>query len=146
MHMLPDTTLLIKAPIFTSQRAIDKFIAEHQDWIEKRAKMLREIPVPQQKQYASGETFLYLGRSRILDIGRYKMICVEGEKLLFPDFLQFRIQKELTSWYIKQAERIITEQVEYYAKQMKTSYKEVSFSDTKSKWGHCTHDNRLQCV
>ena len=39
MHMLPDTTLLIKAPIFTSQRAIDKFIAEHQDWIEKRAKM-----------------------------------------------------------------------------------------------------------
>ena len=43
-----------------------------------------------------------------------------------------------------QGKNILSEQVKSYALQMKAEYKEITFSDTKSQWGRCTHDNRLQ--
>ena len=34
--------------------------------------------------------------------------------------------------------------VDYFSKRMQTTYKHVSVADTKSRWGACTSDNRLQ--
>jgi predicted metal-dependent hydrolase len=144
LHVLPDKSLLIKAPFFTSQRDIDNFVRKNEDWIEKRLQMLQSTHRTEARKFKTGEVFLYLGESLMLYIGNYTSIAVKGEKLLFPQFLVFRIEKELGEWYISQAKKIITEQTEYFARQMKTSYKSIMFSDTKSKWGSCTSDNRLQ--
>jgi len=81
-----------------------------------------------------------------LKVGNYKNIHIDPptDGLNFPNFLIFRAKKELDSWYIKQAKEIITKRVEHYSKIMQTSYKNISFSDTKSKWGSCGPDNALQ--
>ena len=143
LQILPDATLLVKAPLYISEKDIAAFIHKHKEWIDKKRMVMAERKVVK-KQYVEGEEFYYLGKAYILKVGNYTEIKVEGDYLLFPNFLVFRAEKELTSWYINQAKKIIQQQLEYYGKQMNVTYQSVSFSDTKSKWGSCTHDNRLQ--
>lgn len=74
----------------------------------------------------------------------YPEIAIRGNTLLFPQPALFRAQKELTGWYVREARAIITKRVQFYAKQMHTSYLDLTFSDTRSQWGSCSSDNKLQ--
>jgi len=144
LQVLPDKTVLIKVPLRISVKDITRFIDEHTGWIEKQLCHIATLPVNSKKKYKNGENFFYLGTLHTLEVGDFTEIMAKDNKILFPEFLKFRIEKELTSWYIKQAKALITEQVEWNATQMKTPYQSISFADTKSRWGACTHDNRLQ--
>ena len=140
LHIQPDATVLVKAPNRMPQRQIDSFIEEHKEWIAKRLAVVEE----RLKHRRNEDEYFFLGKTLKLTPGNYKEIAVKEDKLLFPVALMFRKEKELTVWYRKQAKNIISEQVKSYALQMKAEYKEITFSDTKSQWGRCTHDNRLQ--
>lgn len=135
--------MVVKAPMRAPQFLIDKFISDNSDWIEKQKAKLKKQEITK-KSYSEGELFLFMGKELKVEIGAYTVIKIQGDTLLFPRSLQFRMKKELDVWRIKQAKEFITSQVEYWAKQMNTSYKIISFSDTTSKWGSCTQDNRLQ--
>lgn len=139
LHIEADGSVVVKAPKLMFDFQIRRFIAEHQDWIEKHTEKRKRLG----KMRKEGEYF-YLGKTLAFTIGKYTSIEVKGEKLLFPEGLLFRKEKELNNWYIRQAREVISHQTEYYAQKMKTEYKEITFSDTKSQWGRCTHDNRLQ--
>jgi predicted metal-dependent hydrolase len=143
LQILPDASLIIKAPLFISQKEINSFLKEHQSWIEKKRALLASH-IKKDKQFREGEKYLFLGQEYLLKFGNYTSISINGEYLLFPQASVFRGEKELNSWYIKQAQKIIFEQVSHYGKLMDLSPSSISFSDTKSKWGSCTHDNRLQ--
>lgn len=134
-----DGTVIVKAPHLIPKRFIDQFVLEHQGWIDKHSQKIVTA-----RSNRSENEYLYLGNKLIFTPGNYTEITVKGDKLLFPQSLLFRKNKELTNWYIREARRVITQQVEKYAGIMKTEYKEITFSDTRSQWGRCTSDNRLQ--
>jgi len=134
-----DGTVIVKAPHLIPKHFIDKFINEHQEWIKKHSQKILSA-----KQSRIENEYLYLGKKVVFTPGRYTKISVKDDKLLFPQSLIFRKNKELTNWYISEARKIITQQVEKYSILMKADYKEISFSDTRSQWGRCTSDNRLQ--
>lgn len=90
------------------------------------------------------KTFLYLGKEYTLHTGNHTSISLHEDRLLFPHVLQFRLEKEITTWYIQQARSVISNQVEYYSKHMNTIYASLKFSDTISQWGSCSRDNNLQ--
>jgi predicted metal-dependent hydrolase len=136
----PIGTLLVKAPFRTSDKKIEDFIRDHTEWIEKK---LWELSRQSQNNRKENE-YLFLGKIVTLQLGNYTSISVQDDKLLFPVGLLFRTEKELTKWYIHQAKEIITEQVEKCAQEMAADFKEITFSDTRSQWGRCTSDNRLQ--
>ena len=96
------------------------------------------------KQYQDGEEFLYLGEKYPLKIGKYTRVSVTDHTLHFPQAVLFRAKKEMENWYREEALIHITKRVEWYAKRMGVNYVSVSVADTKSRWGACTHDNRLQ--
>lgn len=144
LQILPNRQIVVKAPQFISLGDINKFVDKNSDWIAQRLLALGEGRDSLKKQYTDGQEFLYLGKTYKLKVGSYKEISLKDNYLLFPNFLLFRAQKELTNWYMKQSKEVINQQLEFYATQMRTSYKSVMFSDTRSKWGSCTHDNRLQ--
>jgi predicted metal-dependent hydrolase len=143
LQVLPNATLVVRSPLFMPQFLINRFIKQNQDWIKRRLAQVKEKKVTK-REYQEGEEFLYLGLPHKLKIGNFKNIEFKEGYLQYPNFLVFRIQKELSTWYINQAKKLITREVKYYAGEMKTSFKELRFSDTRSKWGSCTHDNRLQ--
>ena len=144
MHVLPDGTLEVKAPKLMPMIFINRFINSHMDWVEKQREKVRARPVAVKRQFIHGEEFLFLGKEYKLVIGRYSEIAIVGDKLQFPIGLKFRLQKELTDWYIKKAKEVITERLIKNAEEMQVSYTDMYVSDTSSKWGSCSSDNRLQ--
>lgn len=136
----PDATIVVKAPQRMSERQIQRFITEHKAWIEKHHALVKKR-IQQSKRQGD---YLFLGNSLTFHPGNFLSISVKEDKLLFPQALLFRKEKELSSWYVNQAKEIITQQVQSFAKEMKTEYTSITFSDTSSKWGSCMHDNRLQ--
>lgn len=144
LSITPDRQVLVKAPILTPRFIIDQFVAKHTDWIEKRLAALAKVPVRGSRNYTDGETLQFLGKSYTIKTGPYTKISFTEDHLLFPKALQFRAEKELHTWYKKMAEAFITKQVEKFAHEMDAEYVDLTFSDTRSRWGACTHDNRLQ--
>ncbi len=139
LYIQPDATLLVKAPLKTSLQYIEQFVEQKRQWIDKRRTFLT------QRSFAKkDDQYLFLGQILTLTCGNYTHISITEKRLLFPISLLFRKEKELNLWYMQQAKKIITEQAKKYAKEMKTSFRSITFSDTKSQWGRCTEDNRLQ--
>lgn len=143
LQVLSDGTIEIRAPKLMPKFFINRFIQKNSDWIEKRLSVAKQN-APKVRKFTNGEKFIYLGKEYSLQIGNYTSIKIYEDKLLLPAGLLFRAKKELENWYIKQAKEVIIHHLNQYAKEMNTSFVSVSFSDTKSKWGSCTHDNRLQ--
>lgn len=135
-----DGKVVVKAPKRASDKQIDTFLRTHEEWIERT---LQKVQIHNGKK-RDKDQYLFLGKEYTLLPGSYTQITIKGEHLLFPQGLLFRKEKELQSWYIRQAKEIITAQTERFAHEMKTEFKEITFSDTRSQWGRCTHDNRLQ--
>lgn len=142
LHISPKGELIVKAPFFVPEKLIQQFIRNKEAWIAQAVQKITSSKISE-KSYQEGAEFLYLGDVYKLRIGNFKEISVHSS-LNFPDFLVFRIKKELMAWYINQAKKVITTQVEYFSKQMNTKYKSIRFSDTSSKWGSCGPDNALQ--
>ena len=135
--------LIVKAPRLMPKFLINKFINEKSEWIKKALSKVNKIKNTK-KNYKEGETFLFLGKEYSLHLGNYSEIFLDNNNLNFPKVLFFRIEKELRSWYIKNAKEKINQRLKLHAVKMNRNYTEVFFSDTKSKWGTCFHDNSLQ--
>lgn len=143
LHISSQGELIVKAPFFIPEKLVHYFIKEKEAWIFKALQKV-EGRKPKQRTYQEGEEFLFLGDVYKLHIGDFKEISAKGGFLNFPDFMVFRIKKELTNWYINQAKKLITQRLDYVSKQMNAKYKSIRFSDTSSKWGSCAPDNSLQ--
>ncbi len=143
IRITQDGKIVVSAPHLMPNFFIERFLDEKKDWITKSLSKVQAHPKVTSRKYGEGEEFLYLGKPYKLRLGNFKEIAITHE-LQFPVGLQFRAQKELTNWYVRQAREKISQRVAYHSAQMQTSYKSIFFSDTSSKWGTCTPDNRLQ--
>jgi predicted metal-dependent hydrolase len=135
--------LIVKAPYLVPAFVVRQFVSNKSDWIEKQLKLVTTFHTVKRGEIAEGDEYPFLGETYVLHTGSYTQIHIAGT-LNIPAFLMFRVKKELADWYIKQAKKILTERVAYHAKIMKTSFTHITFSDTTSKWGSCSHDNALQ--
>lgn len=144
IRVLPDGRVEVKAPRLMPLIFINRFIKDHQDWIDKQRQKVALRPKTVSHEYNHGETFLFLGKKYKLTLGNFSEISIQGEELRFPIGLTFHTQKELTDWYIKQARVILVDRLTKNAEEMGVSYTDMYVSDTSSKWGSCSHDNRLQ--
>ncbi|MBP6882225.1 MAG: M48 family metallopeptidase [Candidatus Levybacteria bacterium] len=140
VHIEPDGDVIVKAPKLMPTFMINNFISSHQDWIDKHLARIKKVPVVKRAK----DQYLYLGQMLTLEPSSVTKISVKNDTLFFPQSLMFRKDKELLNWYLSESKRVITLQTEKYALEMKTEFKEITFSDTKSQWGRCTQDNRLQ--
>lgn len=143
LQVTPQGKLVVRAPVFMSAGQIRSFISGHVDWIRKQLEKARKPVALPRNRYNTSHELLYLGMPYRLEIGNFKEIAVT-DKIQFPDFLTFRIKKELEEWYRRKAKEIITDRVTHYATLLDVRYHSITFSDTSSKWGSCTADNRLQ--
>lgn len=143
LQITPSGELVVHAPHLIPKFFIERFLDDKKEWIEKGMAQVQKHPRTSKRKYEEGEEFLYLGKSYQLHFGNFKDIHIK-DNLNFPKVLEFRIKKELEGWYIRKAKEIITARVEHYAKEIGTSYKNLRFSETTSKWGTCFADNSLQ--
>lgn len=134
-----DGSVIVRAPLRASQRLIREFVEKHRQWIEtKQAEALATLPLAP-RQYAPGETCLYLGIAYPLEI-------VEGQKegVTLDETFKLSASRQgeaaaaFERWYRARARQVISERVEFFARQQDFQYKGIKITSARTRWGSCS--------
>lgn len=152
IHVYPDQSILVEAPLKTEMDAIREKVRKRAKWIVKQQRTFDEYQTSEIiRQYVSGETYYYLGRQY-----RLKVIEDEIERVTFNRGRIFLYVNDtdnshskhnlMQKWYRARARFIFQEH-------LKTCYLRfegfsIPFPDLqiramKSQWGSCTPSGKI---
>lgn len=138
----PDAKLIVRAPVETSVEMIERCIGRKRKWINEKLTLVRSIsekhPVI---EIRDGVSVPYLGEDYIISILNIAEINVEGKIIQIP--AARANQQFLLDWLKLQAERLIFERVNFYARQIGAKYKDFQVTDAKARWGSCGRSGTL---
>jgi len=138
-----DGTLTVRAPLRMKEADIRRFIEVKSNWIKrKQANVQKEAGAP--RQYADGETFLYLGKEvplRLVRDGKPALVMDGVFKL--AKSAQPRAESVFKDWYKKQARTVLTERVEFYARKYGFKTERIRISSARTRWGSCSAKKTL---
>jgi predicted metal-dependent hydrolase len=139
-----DGSLVVRAPLKTSEKTIREFVDSHTQWIEKKQAQRRAAVNAPAKQFIAGETFPYLGESYALEIvrGQKKPLWLDGNFKL-AEHAQGNAQKVFEDWYRIQARQIIGEHVGLFAARHNFQYGKIRISSARTRWGSCSPTGNL---
>ncbi len=163
LRVLPDGTLTVQAPLRTSLKWIEGFIASRAKWIERRvAEATRKRTAPS-VTLETGALIPYEGRFLLLNISSFRTSAapkarredpesrlVENHVIVsLPDDLppqdrQAEIRTELILWYKKQARRVFAERLAFWAERMNLKPSRLIISSPARRWGSCNAKNEIR--
>jgi len=144
IRVYPDARVEVVAPRRARPREIERFVAEHREWIDaKRAQALRNRPEPQVfppdriELRATGENFgLQItggsGRLRIGELG------TTSERILRIDGAVTDLRAALRAWLMRAARERLEPRVAALAADTGVSFERVSIRRQRSRWGSCS--------
>jgi predicted metal-dependent hydrolase len=139
-----DGSLIVRAPMRTSDQRIKEFVEEHHLWIEKKQAEIKSIVLLVPKQYVPGEMFMFLGESYLLEIvkDQEKSLVLNGS-FKMTEKAANRAETVFERWYRQQAKKILKERVDLYASQYGFQYQGIKITSAKTRWGSCSSKGSL---
>ena len=139
-----DGSLIVRAPMRTSDQRIKEFVEEHRSWIQKKQAEIKSIVLLSPKQYVPGEMFMFLGESYPLEIvkDQEKSLILNGSFKL-ADKAANRAETIFERWYRGQAKKILKERVDLYASHYGFQYQGIKITSAKTRWGSCSSKGAL---
>lgn len=140
-----DRSVVVRAPVGTSDEQIERLVREKGFWIYEKTKHKQKYaPTGSVKEFVAGASIPYLGQQYRLDV-----ISRSFDGVLFDD--KFVISKRsarrasdlFQTWYLEQAEKTILPLVKNYSSKTGAEYNSVRIVDLKYRWGSCTPKNNL---
>lgn len=138
-----DGTLTVRAPLRMKETDIWQFIETKKDWIKRKQNQARK-DASVSRQYVDGEMFWYLGQEVQL------RIVPDGKPaLVMDDFFQLtrsaqpQAESVFTVWYKKQARKVLTERVDYFARKYRFKVGKIRISSAHTRWGSCSSKDTL---
>lgn len=134
-----DGSLTVRAPKRATLQDIHCFIQEKEKWIERSRERLKAIVTVPKKEFADGETFLFLGKEYEL-----RLVPNQRQTLHFDSGFTLKASARprgeavFTKWYKTQALTVFTERVSHYATLHKFEPKQVKVNSARTRWGSCT--------
>lgn len=145
LQICNDASLVVRAPIRVSKKYINKLVYEKRDWISKKQEwMLQQKQLIKQKEFVTGEDFLYLGNTyKLFIINNAKSpLTFENKFLLSQNYLD-KAKELFMQWYKEQALQKISERVNLYCSITGLKYNKVRVTDAKTRWGSCGSKGNL---
>ncbi len=142
LEICDDATLIIRAPLSVTDDALKKVIEKHLKWLKKKKQeaLSRNLDYVQ-KEFISGEKFLFLGMAYPLKIvtnnGLEEALIFSNETFLLAESVTDR-KKAFISWYKKKAYQIFSERVRKYSSQYGLCFDKVKVSNANRRWGSCS--------
>jgi len=145
LKMAPDGTLEVLAPLDVSDEKIDTLVQKKKFWVYKNKKELVEKKMAFEKEFVSGESFLYLGKKFRLDVTacEHKGLAFKQNKFILNKTEQKSAKKLFEQWYKQKAKEKLIPRIEKFANQMGVSPKETKILSMQKRWGSCTSDGNI---
>lgn len=147
----PDLSLVVKSPLKADQEKIEIFLKKKWFWLEKQLSFFKKYHrKTYKKEYASGESFMYLGRQYKLVVKRASEVKVQVSKgclFLFTNNLVgdgVKNKRILEKWYLQRAEQVFLER--YQEVQKRFDYKtmpQLELREMKKRWGSYRKKDRI---
>jgi predicted metal-dependent hydrolase len=138
-------SMVVRAPLRATNRQIQQLIDQKAAWIQETREKVKAIyPQVAPRQYACGETFLFLGKSHRLEVVEQARspLALNGHFVLAKTALPLA-EAVFTRWYRQQARQIITERAACYAAKYGFHYKLVKITSARTRWGSCSSKGAL---
>jgi predicted metal-dependent hydrolase len=140
-----DGSLVVRAPLRTTERTIRQLVEKKADWIIAKQSLVKTLyPPSTRKSFNNGDGFLYLGKIHRLEIVESKKpeLILDGKFHLAQTALP-EARQVFERWYKRQASEIISERVRWYAGQHGFNYKQVKITSARTRWGSCSARDTL---
>ena len=140
-----DRSVIVRAPNDTPPEKIEQLVHQKKLWLYEKVRHTQKYDLPiTEKEFVSGTTILYLGKSYRLEVASESF-----DGILFDN--KFLISKSSIShapelfrdWYIERAKQKIVPQSKFYATHLGVSFNRILISDLKYSWGSCTPSDNL---
>jgi predicted metal-dependent hydrolase len=139
--------VIIRAPLYTLRKEIDRFFEQNRGWIAKKLSEQRAIQkMCKPKCFVPGEEFLFLGKFYPLRFGETNgklsrlSFCSRGFTLHTN---HSKARDLFVRWYKTQAWEKITEKVLDFSKRLDLIPQGIRLMTARTQWGSCSPDNRL---
>ena len=145
--------IVVSAPEKSKFEDIEKKIYGKISWIYKKLQLVNSVSdISKEKEYVSGESFMYLGKNYRLKIE--KNDNAENELKLYKGLFKLKIDLSLkntenkikmiiSDWYIEKAKEKINERVEIYSKKIRLSPNKISVKNLTKSWGICSSNGNI---
>lgn len=140
-----DRSVVVRAPNGTSAEKIRTAVEGKKLWLYEKTRHAQKYDeLALSKEFISGASILYLGKSYKLDVTKddFEGVHFNGRFLLSQSLLA-DAALHFKKWYIAQAKKKLVPRVEYHARQLGVEYSRVLISDMRYRWGSCTPSNSL---
>jgi predicted metal-dependent hydrolase len=135
--------LIVRAPRRCSEERIFAFIAEKEAWILRKKSEMAGAGIKLPPENLHGYSLPLLGE--------YYTIFLTNEARISLDTAQKRLylprknsKERLIKWCKDNAKRILNAVSEQCAAKMGVTYKSITVTSARSRWGCCTSDNRIR--
>ena len=137
LFVLSNGKILIKAPLTTSDSAIQKFVTEKSEWIAKKqafaCTMAQKLP-----RLKSGEKISITGKIYTICLAEISRAKCDGEILYLP----INSTKTALLAYVKRVLKpYLTAKTQYFAQIFGFKYSEIRLSGATKRWGSCSAYN-----
>lgn len=135
--------LIVRAPKRCGAGRIFAFIQEKESWILRKKAQMQGAGISLPPENLDGYSLLLLGKPCSITLTDEKFVRYEAEnhRLFLP---QNNAKARLVNWLKDNAKRILVEVTKTTAERMGTSFKKVSVSSAKTRWGSCSADNSIR--
>ncbi len=135
--------LIVRAPLRCTKERIFTFLQAHEGWILKKQAQRKGAGIDLPPENLDGYTFLLLGEKRTIFLYEGKKIGYDGEnqRLYVP---RERGRERLVEWLKGNALRILTEVTQKESANMGATFRLVSISSARRRWGSCSYDDKIR--
>ena len=138
----PNQSVVVKAPLKAKAKRINEFLVRKFRWILKQQRYFSNFKPKTQKQYVSGESFRYLGRSYKMLVRKTtdkpRVSLQHGTLTVYNCFPKNRLitKKLLDEWYAGKTQKIFRERLEACFESFGyTELPRLGIRKLKKRWG-----------
>ncbi len=140
-----EAQLIVRAPNRATLKEIDKWVQEKKSWIvNNQVKMQQRLEKKPERQYETGELFMYLGETHTLSVSpNVDKVYKEGDTIHVPNVNPYMKRKLVVDWYQYEAGRILQERIKIWSAIMDIPYHKIRINFATTRWASCSQKANL---
>lgn len=141
-----DRKVVVRAPKGARPEVVAAAVDRRRFWIwDKLSSAQKYLSHPGDKEFVSGESFLYLGQNVSLKLGGESRgeVRLHGTSFELARADCAEARSMFTAWYLRQAKMELVPRIAKIARAMGIEFNRVVVRDMKFRWGSCSPGGTL---